>query len=214
MTELSVEEVIKIHDIVVKRFGISSGVINKGILDAVVKRPNTKIDNKEIFSDIHSKAAALLEGMIRWHPFADGNKRTALLTMTYYLKLEGYGFALPLSAVRYTVKIAKNTHNDEKNTKKLLKEITNWIDNHSGTSKKELQRKLIIYLYIPYQFLGFLIRIHLDRFAMRIISKWMAFDLYPEYVKEAENILQFITDTLTASMKVLDEEDISKSPKK
>jgi len=207
MTDLSVEEIITIHNKVVKLFGIPHGIINKGNLAAVVERPNTIVNGKEVFPDVHSKAASLLEGIIRWHPFADGNKRTALLTMTYYLKLEGYGFALPLSAVRYTVKIAKNEHVDEKHIKKLLKEITQWIKNHSGTTPKDLNAKLIVYLYIPYRFVEFLIKIRLDGFAYRIVSKWMAFDLYPEYQKEAGNILKFITDTLQASMKVFDEDD-------
>jgi len=207
MADLSVEEIITIHNKICKLFGIPHGIINKGNLAAVVERPNTIINGKEIFPDVHSKAASLLEGIIRWHPFADGNKRTALLTMTYYLKLEGYGFALPLSAVRYTVKIAKNQYTDEKHTKKLLKEITQWIQNHSGRTKKELRGKLVVYLIIPYRFLGFLVRIKLERFATRIVSKWMAFDMYPEYKKTADEIMDFINETLTASLKVFDWDD-------
>ena len=118
MTELSAEEIITIHEKVVKRFKITDGVINRSNLESIAARPNLIINAKEVFPDVYSKAASLLEGIIRWHPFADGNKRTALLTMIYFLKLEGYGISLPLSVVRYSIKIAKNRQTDEGNTKK------------------------------------------------------------------------------------------------
>ena len=200
MVDICVDEIISIHDRVSKQFGIPQGIINKGNLVAVVDRPNTVINGKEVFPDIHSKSASLVEGIIRWHPFADGNKRTALLTMMHYLQLEGYGFALPLSAVRYTVKIAENQYLDEEHTKKLLREVTRWIKNHSVRTEREMRIKLLVYIIIPYKFLVFLFSIKLGRFAYRIISRWMAFDLYPEYQKEAREVMYFINETLTASM--------------
>jgi death-on-curing protein len=207
MTELSAEEIIKIHEKIVKRFNITDGVINRSNLESVVERPNTVINNKEMYPDVYSKAASLLEGIIRWHPFADGNKRTALLTMIYFLKLEGYGMALPLSAIRYSVKIAKNRQIDEGNTKKLIRDISIWIDRHSGKTQKELTGKVIIYLVIPYKFLMFLSKIKLEHFSRRVVGKWMAFDLYPEYEKQAGDIVKFIQETLEASLKVFDHEE-------
>ena len=160
-----------------------------------------------MYPDVYTKAAALLEGIIRWHPFADGNKRTALLTMIYFLKLEGYGMALPLSAIRYSVKIAKNCHMDEGNTKKMIRDISIWINRHSGKTPKELGTKITRYLVIPYKFLGFLTKIKLDRVVRRIVGKWMAFDLYPEYEQDANDIAAFIHETLAASVNVFDKED-------
>ncbi len=160
-----------------------------------------------MYPDVYTKAAALLEGIIRWHPFADGNKRTALLTMIYFLKLEGYGMALPLSAIRYSVKIAKNRHMDEGNTKKMIRDISIWINRHSGKTPKELGTKITLYLVIPYKFLGFLTKIKLDRVVRRIVGKWMAFDLYPEYEQDANDIAAFIHETLAASVNVFDKED-------
>ena len=111
MSEISVEEIISLHDSVVKRFKITQGIINQSNLESVVKRPNLQVNGEYIYKDVFSKAASIMEGIIRWHPFADGNKRTALLATLYYLKLDGYGTAVPLSAVRYTVKIEKNENN-------------------------------------------------------------------------------------------------------
>ncbi|WOV93890.1 MAG: Fic family protein [Candidatus Nitrosoabyssus spongiisocia] len=50
----------------------------KGLLDSIVKRPNLKIDNEFMYDNIFLKASCILEGIIRWHPFADGNKRHLL----------------------------------------------------------------------------------------------------------------------------------------
>jgi len=205
MIELSADEIIQIHDKVVTRFKITPGVINKSNLASIVERPNIIIDNKEMYPDVYSKAASLLEGIIRWHPFADGNKRTALLVMIYFLKLEGYGMALPLSAIRYSVKIAKERQIDESNTKKLIKDISIWIEQHSGKTTDELNRKMFVYLEIPYRFLAFLARIKLERVVKRVVGKWMAFDLYPEYEQDAGDIVDFIQETLAASMRVFDD---------
>jgi death on curing protein len=122
MVEISVEEILTLHNSVIERFKITPGVIHQGNLESIAQRPELRISGKYVYNDVFLRAASLLEGIIRLHPFADGNKRTALLATVYYLRLEGYGTAIPLSAVRYTVKVAKNDKNDEQNTQKLIKD--------------------------------------------------------------------------------------------
>jgi death on curing protein len=113
MVEISVEEILTLHNSVIERFKITPGVIHQGNLESIAQRPELRISGKYVYNDVFLRAASLLEGIIRLHPFADGNKRTALLATVYYLRLEGYGTAIPLSAVRHTVKVAKNDKNDE-----------------------------------------------------------------------------------------------------
>jgi len=204
MVEISVEEIVALHNSVVERFKITEGIINQGNLEAAAKRPELKIDDKYIYKDSFSKAASLLEAIIRWHPFADGNKRTALLATIYYLKLEGYGVAVPLSAVRYTVTIAKNDKIDDKSTQQLIKEISNWLRVHSGSNTLDLLGSIVIHLILPYLFLGFLAKLGFTKYVERKVDYWMAFDIYPEYVKEADDIVDFINGTVEASFKVFD----------
>jgi death-on-curing protein len=203
MIEISTDQII--HKLVVERFGITSGIINKGLLDAIVKRPETEISGEKPFTNIYSKSASLLESIIRWHPFADGNKRTALLTVIYYMQQNGYGIALPLSAVRLTVKIAKNKKTDSKATKRLINEIARWLINHADQEPKNLQRKITIYLNIPYRFLIFLARIKLGKLGYWIVDRWLAFDIYPEYKKEADEIMKFMQDALLTSIRTFEE---------
>ena len=56
-------------------------------------RPQASAFGYDAFETIHEKAAALLHGLARNHPFLDGNKRTAwVATATFYL-LNGYHVA-------------------------------------------------------------------------------------------------------------------------
>ena len=200
MEEVTVEEIIHIHERVVNKFGITKGIINKGLIDAIVKRPSTKVSDSFIpFDNPLTVAASLMEGIIRWHPFADGNKRTALLTTMYYLNLEGYGVALPLSAVRFTVKIAENTQTDEKSTRKLINDIAKWIGNHSGKSLNEVEGKFFFHLTLPYKILNFLYKMGFHKFVINKVRNWLAFDIYPEYEKEAKRIMDFINESLEES---------------
>jgi death-on-curing protein len=205
MVEITVEEIVELHNLVIERFKITRGIINQGSLESIVKRPELQINGKYVYNDVFSKAASILEGIIRWHPFADGNKRTALLATIYYLKLEGYGVAVPLSAVRYTVTIAKNDKSDEESTKKLIKQISNWLRVHSGSNKLDLWGSVLIHVVIPYRFLGFLFRLGFKKYVAKKVGYWMAFDIYPEYVKEADYIIDFIDETLEASFNVFKE---------
>ncbi len=202
MKKISEEEISTIHNIVIKRFKVSNGIINKGMLDAIAQRPDTILANGFVpYDNVYSRAASLLEGIIRWHPFADGNKRTALLTMVYYLKLEGYGIILPLNAVRYTVKIAKHESNDENDNEKFLKDITLWIKNHAGKTKQELDVKMWLYVKIPNTILLFLLKLGLKNYVVNKISKALAFDIYPEYINEVKDIIQFMNYILQETMK-------------
>ncbi|AIC15552.1 hypothetical protein NVIE_013170 [Nitrososphaera viennensis EN76] len=83
-----------------------------------------------------------MEAIIRWHPFTDGNKRTALVAVSAYLAINGYLLIVPLSAVRYTVNIAKEQRTDANSNAKLVKSIAKWIKKHSAPKEdsNEIQR--------------------------------------------------------------------------
>ena len=93
--------------------------------------------------------------------------------------------------------------------KKLIREISIWIDEHSGKTPKELRGKVMFDIVMPYKFLMFLSRIKLKRVSKRIIGKWMAFDLYPEYEQDADDIVEFIQETLEESLNVFETEEDS-----
>ena len=99
MKYLTVAQVLAIHDQMVKRFGGSHGIRDAGLVESAVARPRGTFAGQDFYSDIFEKAAALLQSLLKNHPFIDGNKRTALTSAAIFLKLNGYNL--------------KNTHKGE-----------------------------------------------------------------------------------------------------
>ena len=60
------------------------------LLDSAAKRPALMLFGEAQFPTIVDKAAALLHSLAYHHLFADGNKRTALLAVTEFMRLNGY----------------------------------------------------------------------------------------------------------------------------
>lgn len=70
------------------KFGGRDGIVSKPSILSAIGRPYSGY-----YRPIYRKAAALTESLARNHGFVDGNKRTALLTLTLFLDRSGYGFA-------------------------------------------------------------------------------------------------------------------------
>ncbi|WP_421875976.1 type II toxin-antitoxin system death-on-curing family toxin [Marinoscillum sp.] len=73
---ISKKEVLAIHSILIEQFGGSNGVRDQGLLESAIERPFQTFDGKELYPDSTEKAAAILESIVKNHPFIDGNKRT------------------------------------------------------------------------------------------------------------------------------------------
>lgn len=87
---LTVPQVLFIHDQMVKRFGGSLGIRDVGLVESAVARPQVTFDGKHLYISTFDKAAALLQSLLKNHPFIDGNKRTALTSAGLFLKMNGY----------------------------------------------------------------------------------------------------------------------------
>jgi death on curing protein len=83
-------EVLFFHTVSVEQYGGSGGVRDEESLLAAIDRPWQASFGREHFASPFKKAAALMESIIRRHPFADGNKRTATASASYLLSTFGY----------------------------------------------------------------------------------------------------------------------------
>lgn len=61
-----------------------------GLLDSAVQRPLQTVFGEDAYPTIFEKAAALFHSLVRNHAFVDGNKRTAVLSMLVFFRLNGY----------------------------------------------------------------------------------------------------------------------------
>jgi death-on-curing protein len=123
-TYLSTPQVLAIHDQMIKRFGGSFGIRDLGLIESAVARPQASFDGEDLYSSVFSKAASLLQSLLKNHAFVDGNKRTSLTAAGVFLQLNGY--------------ILENSHKEEvkfavevDNKNLSLDQITFWLKEHS-----------------------------------------------------------------------------------
>jgi len=84
------EEVIKIHDASIKRFGGSYGIRDQSALASALIRPFQSFGGEELYPGTFEKAAAIMESLIANHPFVDGNKRIGFIVTWIFLEKFGY----------------------------------------------------------------------------------------------------------------------------
>ena len=81
---LSVEDILRFHDILIERYGGTKGIRDRSGLESAVARPQIGY-----YADVVEEAAALLESLSQNHPFLDGNKRTAVSATATFLRMNG-----------------------------------------------------------------------------------------------------------------------------
>lgn len=86
---LTIEIVREIHREAIRRFGGCDGIRDLALLESGVAAPQASIGGKSPYADLTEVAAAYLFYLCRNHPFADGNKRTALGACLVFLRLNG-----------------------------------------------------------------------------------------------------------------------------
>lgn len=87
---LSVELVIAIHEEQLRAYGGPAGIRDQGMLESALARaPNKRAYGEH---DLAALAAAYAYGIAKNHPFVDGNKRAALLSMVTFLGLNDIDF--------------------------------------------------------------------------------------------------------------------------
>lgn len=121
---LSPQQVLFIHNRAVKRFGGAFGIRDLGLIESAVARPQSGFGGEYLYKNIYDMAAALLQSILKNHPFIDGNKRTALSSTAIFLKVNGYKLI--------------NNHQEEvefavsvDNSNLTLEQISAWLKQHS-----------------------------------------------------------------------------------
>ena len=82
------EVVIAIHDEQIAVHAGGLGIRDAGLLSSALARPKHKADYGD--PSVFDLAAAYAYGIIRNHPFVDGNKRTGFLVAYVFLNINGW----------------------------------------------------------------------------------------------------------------------------
>ena len=113
------EVVLALHDEQLAAHGGLAGIRDRGAVESALARPRN-LAAYEACDDIARLAAAYAYRIARNHGFADGNKRTALVTADLFLMLNGYELvSSPVENVLTILSLAEGSLSEE--------ELTSWI---------------------------------------------------------------------------------------
>ena len=86
---IDLAEVLAIHQVLLDEFGGLSGIRDQGLLQSAIERPFGGFGERSFYPTPEEKAGAILESIIKNHPFVDGNKRTGYVLMRLLLMQSG-----------------------------------------------------------------------------------------------------------------------------
>lgn len=137
MTEplwLSKEFVLALHERLIAEFGGLDGVRDEGLLESALGKPLNLLAYGESPS-IVKLAASYAFGIVRNHPFLDGNKRTGFAAAAVFIETNGFQLtAAEADATLATLALAEGKLSEE--------DFEVWLKEHSksgadGKTEKE-----------------------------------------------------------------------------
>lgn len=128
MRYLDLEHVLMLHEFVLSQTGGGDGLRDIGRLEAALATQTQLVFGSELYPTVHTKAAALVRGIIADHAFVDGNKRTAMMVGLVFLEINDLTcHATNQELEDFAVRIATDNPSVE--------DITAWLEQHSNKEK-------------------------------------------------------------------------------
>jgi death-on-curing protein len=116
-----------IHNDQLREHGGLAGIRDENVLESALARPQQKW-HYETNADIPMLAAAYAFGLVRNHPYRDGNKRIGFLAMVTFLGMNGYELeATDAEVVAEIVALANGIVSEDT--------LTGWIHRNSTTRR-------------------------------------------------------------------------------
>ena len=156
-------------------------ISNEGQLKLLLEKPQMTLYGHTRYPELHQKIAVLMEGLTKGHVLGNGNKRCAMMTAQFMAQLNEAYLSLPLKAIRLSVDTAMDSDD------KMTEEIQQWFKvhvtkdpNHYSILLEEQIEEIAIIDNLREQ--------KKYKEADELLSKWMAFDGYPEHKKQWEQL--------------------------
>ncbi|EDM98305.1 death-on-curing family protein [Pseudoflavonifractor capillosus ATCC 29799] len=123
MKILAKRQILMLHQHLVEETGGSPGLRDEGLLESALNAPFQSFGDTSAYPSLQQKAARLCYGLVKNHPFIDGNKRIGAHAMLVFLAVNGVELAYTqeeLAEVILKLAAGENTYED------LLK----WLSDH------------------------------------------------------------------------------------
>ena len=115
--------VLAYHDMLLARHGGGKGLRDEGMLDSALSQPVNLFNYQK--PSLYELAASYGFGLIKNHPFVDGNKRIGFATAVLFLELNGKNFmASEVDAVLKTLAVAAGEMDEAA--------LSNWFEVNTG----------------------------------------------------------------------------------
>ncbi len=106
---LTVEQVLKVHDALLRKDGGGQGVKDLRLIESALGNVQQTFGGKFLYRSVGEMAGALWFGLVMNHAFVDGNKRVGLACASVFLRINGYVLNLTnAEAEQITLKIASS----------------------------------------------------------------------------------------------------------
>jgi death-on-curing protein len=123
MKVLSKQQILKLHEMLIAQSGGTPEIRDEGLLDSALNTPFQSFDNTELYPSLLEKAARLGYGLIKNHPFVDGNKRIGTHAMLVFLAINNAELSYSDDElIRLILGIAAGEYDD--------KHLLNWLQQH------------------------------------------------------------------------------------
>lgn len=124
MIILTKEQIMSMHNLLIKHTGGLYGVKDDGLLDSAINNPFQTFMGDELYPTIQRKAANLCYSLINNLAFNDGNKRIGILAMMTFLELNGIIVECSDNAlIKLGLNIASGKYSQD--------DVLSWIITHS-----------------------------------------------------------------------------------
>lgn len=90
MIRLTKNQILLLHKNLIQKFGGVAGIRDKNLFDSAVETPFQTFGGQDLYPTLIEKAARLCYGLVKNHPFFDGNKRIGAHSMEIFLKLNNF----------------------------------------------------------------------------------------------------------------------------
>ena len=87
MIYLYKQQILKLHNRIINEFGGIHGIRDERMLDSALANPLQTFAGLDLYPTCVDKAVQLCYGLIKNHPFLDGNKRIALHSMLILISI-------------------------------------------------------------------------------------------------------------------------------
>jgi death-on-curing protein len=120
---MTIEQVLEIHSRTLEAHGGAPGLRSRALLESAVFQPQQSAFGEDAYPTLLEKGVAYGVGLIKNHPFVDGNKRAGFACMATFLFLNGFRIAASAEEVeRIVVGVAAGTTDREA--------LLSWVEQH------------------------------------------------------------------------------------